>query len=104
MAPMARTKPPEAYPVERPDVDPAIAPTDISSFIRLEQCRRYLRLRLHQRAYGTGFLRREGVDAQPLQPLLSKSGQKFEADAVAAIAAAFPVPDMDAERAERLRP
>jgi hypothetical protein len=33
-----------------------ISPTDVSQFIRLDQCERYLRLRLHERSAGARFL------------------------------------------------
>jgi DNA polymerase III delta prime subunit len=55
-----------------------ISPTDVSQFIRLEQCERYLRLRLHERAAGPGFLREYGVTAHPLPPLLTRAGLSFE--------------------------
>lgn len=58
-----------------------ISPTDISQFIRLEQCQRYLRLRLHERANGRDFLSNYGVYPQTIPPLLTRSGQSFE-DAV----------------------
>ena len=55
-----------------------ISPTDISQFIRLEQCKRYLRLHLLQRAEGLGFLADYGVTPQAIPPLLTKSGGAFE--------------------------
>lgn len=36
--------------LDRLDAPLSISPTDVSQFIRLDQCRRYLRLRLHERA------------------------------------------------------
>jgi len=47
----------------------AISPTDIAQYIRMEQCERYLRLRLHERAHGPRFLTDYGVAAQPIPPL-----------------------------------
>lgn len=64
-----------------------ISPTDISTFIRLDQCNRYLRLRLHERAAGLGFMRDQGLVPQELPPLLSRSGSDFELDIAAEIAA-----------------
>jgi hypothetical protein len=55
-----------------------ITPTDISQFIRLEQCERYLRLRLHERTFGGRFLREYGVVPQTNPPLLTRSGSEFE--------------------------
>jgi hypothetical protein len=55
-----------------------ITPTDVAQFIRLEQCERYLRLRLHTRAMGAGFMRAYGVVPQSIPPLLTRSGKRFE--------------------------
>ncbi len=33
-----------------------LSPTDLSQFIRLDQCERYLRLRLHERLRGKNFM------------------------------------------------
>ncbi len=54
-----------------------ITPTDVSSFVRLEQCERFLRFRLAERA-GTRFMDDYGVTPQRLAPLLSLSGREFE--------------------------
>jgi hypothetical protein len=56
-----------------------ISPTDISQYIRLDQCARYLRLRLHERVAGRDFLTRYGVAAQAIPPTLTRSGAAFEA-------------------------
>ncbi len=55
-----------------------LSPTDISQFIRLEQCQRYLRLRLHERALDRHFMRDYGVTPQSIPPLLTRSGATFE--------------------------
>ena len=55
-----------------------ISPTDISQFIRLDQCERYLRLRLHERAQGQKFLYEYGVAPQSIPPILTQSGAEFE--------------------------
>jgi hypothetical protein len=68
----------------------SISPTDISQFIRLEQCERYLRLRLHERAHGTRFLRDYGVKPQSIPPLLTRSGARFELRVEEAAAERFP--------------
>ena len=62
-----------------------ISPTDISQFIRLEQCKRYLRLHLLQREQGLGFLKDYGVSPQAIPPLLTKSGSAFEERIEAAV-------------------
>ncbi|MEO8285037.1 MAG: AAA domain-containing protein [Chloroflexota bacterium] len=70
-----------------------VTPTDISQFIRLEQCQRYLRLRLHERAHGRAFLTDYGVWPQSIPPLLTQSGSEFEERIEAAVSAHFPAHD-----------
>jgi hypothetical protein len=55
-----------------------LSPTDISQFIRLDQCERYLHLRLTERAEGNGFIRDYGVVPQSIPPILTRSGSRFE--------------------------
>ncbi len=57
---------------------PSISPTDVSQFIRLDQCERYLRLRLHERSAGSRFMRDYEAAPQPIPPLLTRSGTTFE--------------------------
>ena len=71
-----------------------ISPTDVSQFIRLEQCERYLRLRLHERAHGAAFQRDFGVAPQSIPPLLTRSGERFEAVVSRDAAARFPTRDL----------
>src|SRR5919107_2949360 len=66
-----------------------ISPTDVSQFIRLEQCERYLRLRLHERSAGTRFLYDYGVGPQSIPPLLTQSGEQFEEGVERIVAAGF---------------
>src|SRR5947207_14026528 len=54
-----------------------LTPTDVSQFVRLEQCERYLRFRLAERA-GQKFMEEYGVIPQRITPLLSLSGSTFE--------------------------
>jgi len=68
-----------------------ISPTDVSRFIRLDQCRRYLRLHLHRNACGTGFLRDFGVRAEGIGSLLTLSGSRFEQAVVAAVGRRHPI-------------
>ncbi|RIK42735.1 MAG: DNA helicase [Chloroflexi bacterium] len=58
----------------------AITPTDVSQFIRLDQCRRYLRLRLFDRAHRRefDFMYAADVTRQSIPPLLTRSGARFE--------------------------
>ncbi len=54
-----------------------LTPTDVSQFVRLEQCERYLRFRLAERA-GQKFMEEYDVIPQRITPLLSLSGSTFE--------------------------
>ena len=54
-----------------------LTPTDVSQFVRLEQCERYLRFRLAERA-GQKFMEEYDVIPQRITPLLSLSGSDFE--------------------------
>src|SRR5215217_4834655 len=66
-----------------------ISPTDVSQFIRLDQCERYLRLRLHERSAGMRFMRDYGVAPQSIPPLLTRSGEHFEEKVERTVAARF---------------
>src|SRR5947209_17111853 len=54
-----------------------LTPTDVSQFVRLEQCERFLRFRLAERA-GQKFMEDYDVIPQRITPLLSLSGSTFE--------------------------
>jgi hypothetical protein len=54
-----------------------LTPTDVTQFVRLEQCERYLRFRLAERA-GQTFMEDYDVIPQRITPLLSLSGSTFE--------------------------
>ncbi len=85
------TVPPDGHGVRR------LSPTDVSQFVRLEQCRRYLRLRLHERAVGRDFLSDLGVTAQAIPPLLTRSGVEYERRIETAVARRYPVWDFGGE-------
>ncbi len=70
-----------------------ISPTDVSQFLRLEQCERYLRLRLHERSGHYDFLRGYGVYPQAIPPLLTRSGADFEDVVEQSIADRYPIED-----------
>ncbi|MFN8591630.1 MAG: AAA domain-containing protein [Thermomicrobiales bacterium] len=72
----------------------------MSQFVRLDQCRRYLRLALHARAAGLGFLRDYDVAPQEIPPLLTRAGAEFERRVEIAAADAFPVRLLARERAD----
>ena len=69
----------DVLPVVAAGRQPRISPTVISQFVRLDQCRRFLRLALHERAYGSGFMREYYVAPQEILPLLTRAGAAFEA-------------------------
>jgi hypothetical protein len=75
-----------------------ISPTVISQFVRLDQCRRYLRLALHERAVGSGFMRDYGVSPQEILPLLTRAGAEFELRVEAASSVRFAVRNLAKER------
>src|SRR5262249_59065065 len=54
-----------------------LTPTDVSQFVGLEQCARFLRFRLAERA-GQQFMEDYDVTPQRITPLLSRSGHQFE--------------------------
>src|SRR5438477_11903303 len=54
-----------------------ITPTDISQFVGLEQCERFLRFRLAERAKQR-FMEEYDVNPQRITPLLTLSGRTFE--------------------------
>src|SRR5215203_7361334 len=66
-----------------------ISPTDVSQFIRLDQCERYLRLRLHERSAGMRFIYDYGVVPQSIPPLLTQSGALCEEGVERVVAAQF---------------
>src|SRR5579884_813856 len=72
----------------------SIAPTDVAQFIRLDQCERFLRLRLHEHAVSRRFMEAFGVGPQSIPPLLTASGAAFEEQVEAAIARRYPVLDL----------
>ena len=67
----------------------SLSPTDLAQFIRLEQCERYLRLRLHERDGNGNFMREYGVAPAAIPPILTRSGATFEATVMAAIPTAY---------------
>lgn len=68
----------------------SISPTDLSQFIRLDQCERYLRLRLHERAEGVYFMHDYDVTPQSIPPILTRSGEAFEDAIEADVSRKFP--------------
>ena len=66
-----------------------LTPTDVSQFVRLEQCERFLRFRLAERA-GQKFMKEYDVTPQRITPLLSLSGHDFEEGVEKALGKHFP--------------
>ena len=85
---MATTRPFDAG--NDPAQPRSISPTDISQFVRLEQCERYLRLRLRERAEGQDFLFQYDVAPQEVSPILTRSGAAFEALVESDVRARYP--------------
>ena len=79
---------PISLPVYAPDRPAPLTPTDLTAYVRLGQCRRYLRLKIAQRE-GATFLQDFGVEAQRVSPLLSRSGAVFESDIIDEIGRAY---------------
>ncbi len=73
-----------------------LSPTDLSQFLRLERCERYLRLRMVERENGRRFLYDFDVAAQEMPPLLGRSGDAFEKAIDAQLFVRFPVTDFKA--------
>lgn len=80
----------------------AISPTDVSQFIRIEQCERYLRLRLHERNVGSGFMREFGVVPQSIPPLLTQAGADFENEIERAVDATYTTSNCAAQLAQNV--
>lgn len=74
-----------------------ISPTDVAQFVRLDQCRRFLRLRLHERLDGARFLRDFDVAPQEIPPLLTRAGAEFEIRVTREVCQHDPVHDFAAE-------
>ncbi len=68
---------PELLPILPADRQLRLTPTDVTQFVRLEQCERYLRFRLAERAQQK-FMEPYDVAPQRITPLLSLSGRSFE--------------------------
>jgi len=56
----------------------SLSPTDLAQYLRLDQCRRYLRLRLHERRKELTWLPKYRISLQPLPPMLTIAGRQFE--------------------------
>jgi hypothetical protein len=65
-----------------------VTPTDVSQFVRLEQCERFLRFRLSERS-GLRFMEDYVVTPQRITPLLSLSGKTFEEGIEAGVGGQF---------------
>ncbi|MGC8801088.1 MAG: AAA domain-containing protein [Chloroflexus sp.] len=78
-----------------------ISPTDLAQYLRLEQCRRYLRLRLHERHKGLAWLPRFGIALQSIPPMLTIAGRQFEQAVEAQVTARFPHAIHCAQRRQR---
>lgn len=91
---------PDYYPVNERLGGIRISPTLVSQFVRLEQCRRYLRLALHERSGGSNFMRAYDVAPQEILPLLTRSGAEFERRVEEEAGRRFRVRNLARERAD----
>ncbi len=66
-----------ALPVLAADRLLRLTPTDVTRFVRQEQCERFLRFRMAERT-GHKFMAESDVIPQRMTPLLSRSGNEFE--------------------------
>jgi hypothetical protein len=78
----------------------SLSPTDVSQFVRLEQCGRYLRLRLQERLAGRHFLQEYDVAPQAITPLLTRAGRAFEERVGERLRLRYPVTDLGPPDAE----
>lgn len=67
-----------------------VSPTDLSQYIRLDQCQRFLRLQLHLRQTSEAFLHDYDVALQSIPPILTRSGATFESAIETGTSAALP--------------
>jgi len=70
-----------------------INPTEPAQYLRLNQCERYLWLRLYQHTGQSALFKTPRVDLQAIPPLLTQQGGRFEADVERAIKGTFPTVD-----------
>ncbi len=68
----------------------SISPTDLAQYLRLDQCRRYLRLRLHERRKELTWLPKYRMSLQPIPPMLTIAGREFEQSIEAQVQQHFP--------------
>lgn len=57
---------------------PQISPTDLSQYLRLRSCDKYLWFRLRERATGQSVMEAFGIVPHPISPLLRDIGEQFE--------------------------
>lgn len=72
-----------------------LTPTDVSQFVRLDQCQRFLRFRLAERA-GQRFMADYDVIPQRIAPLLTLSGRRFEDQTEEKLGRQFPAVNLAA--------
>ncbi len=64
--------------VLRKEEIPSVYPTDFTEFIGLEQCYRYLRLKMTDRIKGVDVIRDSGLYPNYVTPIMSLAGREFE--------------------------
>lgn len=88
-------------PLPRGEQSRHVRPTDLSQFMRLRQCQRYLRFQLQGSRSVNAVFRQLGLQQQMMPPLLTRSGSRFEQQVEAELARQFVVRDFGAERERR---
>lgn len=84
-----------SLPVMPPGGPLRLTPTDVTQFVRQEQCERYLRFRIAERA-GQKFMKAYDVTPQRVTPLLSLSGAGFEHAVETQVGKRYPSVNYDA--------
>lgn len=74
-----------------------VSPTDLSQYVRLDQCQRFLRLQLHTRQWGESYLSDYDVVQQTIPPILTRSGATFEERVERDVSNRFPSTRLDAD-------
>lgn len=90
----------DPFPAAPPTNGPRLRPTDLAQFVRLDQCERYLRLRLHERGVNANFMHQYGVEPTAIPPLLTRSGTTFEQTVMASINRCYETTNLAAASAD----
>ncbi len=84
---MAALLPPLSITAQQPQ---SLSPTDLAQYLRLDQCQRHLRLRMHERRGELQWLPKYGISLQAIPPMLTIAGRAFEQAIEQQVLARFP--------------